>query len=113
MFTELFLFEIKYRLRHISTYVYFAIWFFMTLFAVSAEGFGPIGAGKIFRNGPFALYQYCGQLTGFGIIIISAIFGTSILRDFSATPISSFSPSPFRSWLIWEDVGLALLWLRS
>ena len=82
MLLDLFLFEIKHRLRHVSTYVYFALWFFMMFFSVSASNFGPIGTGRILRNGPFALTLYYSQLTSFGIIIISAIFGTSILRDF-------------------------------
>ncbi|MBV9266964.1 MAG: hypothetical protein JO061_12415 [Acidobacteriaceae bacterium] len=99
MFWEIFLFEIKYRLRHVSTYVYFAIWFVMTLLSVSANDFGPIGVGRVLRNGPFALTEYYLQLTSFGIIIISAIFGTSILRDFQrdtyqlifTKPISKFA----------------------
>src|SRR5260370_3584036 len=41
-----------------------------------------MGAGKVILNGPFALAIYCVQLTSFGTVIISAIFGTSILRDF-------------------------------
>jgi hypothetical protein len=82
MFLHFLWFEIKFRLRAISTYVYFGIWFLMTLFAVSATDFGPIGAGKVLLNGPFALAIYCVQLTSFGTVIISAIFGTSILRDF-------------------------------
>ncbi|HEY6389911.1 MAG TPA: hypothetical protein VIX89_01465 [Bryobacteraceae bacterium] len=82
MFLHFLWFEIKFRLRAISTYVYFAIWFLMTLFAVSATDFGPIGAGKVLLNGPFALAIFCVQLTSFGTVIISALFGTSILRDF-------------------------------
>jgi ABC-2 type transport system permease protein len=99
MFVEMFLFEIKYRLRHISTYVYFAIWFLMTFFSVSANGFGPIGVGHVLLNGPYAITQYYGQLTSFGIVVISAIFGTAILRDFQrdtyqlifTKPISRFA----------------------
>jgi hypothetical protein len=82
MFWNFFLFEINYRLHRVSTYVYFAIWFLMALFSVSAEDFGPIGTGKVLLNGPFALSVIFCQLTAFGTIIISAVFGTSILRDF-------------------------------
>jgi hypothetical protein len=99
MFLHFFWFEIKYRLRRVSTYVYFAIWFFMTFFAVTATNFGPIGAGRVFTNGPFALAAYCTQLTAFGAIVISALFGPSILRDFQQNtyqlvftkPISKFA----------------------
>jgi hypothetical protein len=33
-------------------------------------------------NGPYALLLNFGQLTGFGAILIAAIFGPAILRDF-------------------------------
>src|SRR5271154_7183723 len=82
MFLDFFLFELKLRLKSISTYVYFAIWFLMAFFSVAAQDFGPIGAGKVLLNGPYATLQYFVQLSAFGMIVMSAIFGTSILRDF-------------------------------
>jgi ABC-type transport system involved in multi-copper enzyme maturation permease subunit len=51
---------------------------------VASESFGPIGNsnGKVLLNGPYAnTYNDVGAAI-FGIIIIAAIFGTSILRDF-------------------------------
>ena len=82
MFFNFVKFEIKYRFRQISTYVYFLLWFLMMFFTVSARNFGPVGNGKVMLNGPYALATYDVQLTAFGVFIISAIFGTSILRDF-------------------------------
>jgi hypothetical protein len=82
MFLHFLAFEIKYRLARVSTYVYFAIWFFMTFFAVAATNFGPVGTGKVYLNGPFAISMYCVQLTMFGTFVISALFGTAALRDF-------------------------------
>ena len=98
MFLHFLSFEIKYRLHRVSTYVYFLIWFFLTFFAVSATNFGPIGAGAVLLNGPYALATFLVQLTTFGTLIISALFGTSILRDFQQNtyqliftkPISKF-----------------------
>ena len=49
---------------------------------MAATNFGPIGTGKVYLNGPFALTTYFGQLTMFGTFVISAIFGTAALRDF-------------------------------
>ncbi len=54
----------------------------MMFFSVSVEDFGPVGPGKVLLNGPYALLQNFGQLTGFGSILIAAIFGPAILRDF-------------------------------
>src|SRR6516165_3819536 len=82
MFTSHFLFELKLRLRSLSTYVYFLIFFLLAFFEVSVHDFGPVGTGKVFLNGPYALTLCYVQLSGFGAILIAAIFGPSILRDF-------------------------------
>jgi hypothetical protein len=82
MFLHLFLFEITYRLRRVSTYVYFLIWFVIALFATSVSNYGPAGTGKVLQNGPWALSRIFTDLTAFGTVVISALFGTSMLRDF-------------------------------
>src|ERR1700758_3196526 len=82
MFLDFLLFELKLRIKSISTYVYFALWFLLAFLSVAAEDFGPVGAGKVLLNGPFATLQIFTVLSVFGIIVMSAIFGTSILRDF-------------------------------
>ena len=82
LFWEFFLFELKFRLKSLSTYVYFALWFVLSFLAIAAEDFISTGNGKQLLNGPFSntiLYIF---FTLFGTIIIAAIFGTSILRDF-------------------------------
>jgi len=99
MFASHFLFELKLRLRSLSTYVYFLIFFLLTFFEVSVHDFGPIGTGKVLLNGPYALTLCYMQLSGFGAILIAAIFGPSILRDFHldtyqllfTKPISKFA----------------------
>ena len=98
MFGTFFWFELKLRFRSVSTYVFFLIPFLMMFFAVSVEDFGPIGGGKVFYNGPYALLLTFAQLTAFGVILIAAIFGPTILRDFQrdtyglvfTKPISKF-----------------------
>src|ERR1700685_4406876 len=99
MFWEFFLFELKFRLKGISTYAYFVLWFGMSFLSVAAEDFGPVGNGKVLLNGPWAINAVYMNLTLFGIIVIAAIFGTSILRDFQrdtyqilfTKPISKFA----------------------
>ena len=56
MFLDFFLFELKLRIKSISTYVYFAMWFLFAFFSVAAQDFGPIGAGKVLLNGPYATH---------------------------------------------------------
>jgi ABC-2 type transport system permease protein len=82
LFWEFFSFEIKFRLKSLSTYVYFLLWFFISFLSVAAEDWGPVGNGKQLLNGPFSTITIYSQLTFFGSIVIAAIFGTSILRDF-------------------------------
>lgn len=84
LFWEFFRFEIRFRLKSVSTYVYFAIWFFFSFFCIASENFGPIasGNGKVLLNGPFANVYNDTFACFFGLIVIAAIFGTSILRDF-------------------------------
>ena len=82
LFWEFFFFELKFRLKSLSTYVYFALWFLLSFLAIAAEDFISTGNGKQLLNGPFSntiLYTF---FTVFGTIIIAAIFGTSVLRDF-------------------------------
>ncbi len=76
MFWEFFSFELKFRFKSISLYVYFAIWLVFNSLNVASENFGPIGFnnGKVLLNGPFAnIYNDIG-MAFFGIIIIAAIF---------------------------------------
>ncbi|HEX4595612.1 MAG TPA: M1 family aminopeptidase, partial [Bryobacteraceae bacterium] len=80
---------------------YFALWFTFGFLSVASENFGPIGSrnGKLLLNSPFAnAFNDIGAAL-FGIIVIAAIFGTSILRDFQrdtyqilfTKPISKFA----------------------
>src|SRR5277367_4584265 len=99
LFWEFFTFEIKFRVKSVSSYVYFLLWFALNFTSVAAQDFGPVGNGKVLLNGPWAISFYCIEAAIFGIIIIAAIFGTAILRDFQrdtyqllfTKPISKFA----------------------
>jgi hypothetical protein len=82
LFWEFFSFEVKFRLKSLSTYVYFALWFFLSFLSIAAEDFISVGNGKQLLNGPYSTILLYELLTFFGSIVIAAIFGTSILRDF-------------------------------
>jgi ABC-2 type transport system permease protein len=84
MFWEFFSFELRLRRKSVSTYIYFFLWFVFAFLCVASESFGPIGSsnGKVLLNGPYATSVYQTGISVFGIIIVAAIFGTSILRDF-------------------------------
>jgi ABC-2 type transport system permease protein len=82
MFWEFFSFELKFRLKSVSTYVYFALWFFLSFLSIAAEDFVNVGNDKVLLNGPYSSDILYILFTFFGVIVIAAIFGTSILRDF-------------------------------
>jgi len=101
MFWEFFAFELRFRFKSISTYVYFLIWLAFSFLCVASESFGPVSNanGKVLLNGPWAIslnFIYCSL---FGLLIMAAIFGTSALRDFQrdtyqilfTKPISKFA----------------------
>ncbi|HUB32371.1 MAG TPA: M1 family aminopeptidase [Bryobacteraceae bacterium] len=101
MFLEFFSFEMRFRIKSISTYVYFLAWLAFSFLCVASESFGPVGNsnGKVLLNGPYAnSYNDFGSCL-FGLIIVAAIFGTSILRDFQrdtyqilfTKPVSKFA----------------------
>ena len=101
LFWEFFTFELKFRFKSLSTYVYFVLWLAFSFLCVASESFGPIGNGngKVLLNGPYANTFNDMFAAFFGIIVIAAIFGTSILRDFQrdtyqilfTQPISKFA----------------------
>ena len=96
MFWEFFTFELKFRFKSLSTYIYFAVWFAFSFLTIASEGFGPVGStnGKVLLNGPYAnIFNDIG-ISFFGIIIIAAIFGTSVLRDFQRDTIQILFTKP-------------------
>ncbi len=96
MFREFFLFELRLRGKSPSTYVYFLIWFAWAFFSVASESFGPIGNsnGKVLLNGPYANSLNDMFACLFGVIVIAAIFGTSILRDFQRDTVQILFTKP-------------------
>ena len=81
MFLDFLFFEIKLRLKSVSTYCFFGLWL---LVAFLFEGFSnyTMPPGKMLVNGPFITQLFDFQFSFFGVIVMAAIFGTSILRDF-------------------------------
>jgi ABC-2 type transport system permease protein len=81
-FLEFLKFELKFRAKSFSTYVYFALFFFLSFFCIAAEDFLNTGNEKVLLNGPTATSIIYIIFCLFGSIVMAAIFGTSVLRDF-------------------------------
>jgi hypothetical protein len=101
MFWEFFTFELRFRAKSLSTYVYFLLWLAFSFLCVASENFGPVANsnGKVLLNGPYAITLNDQFSCLFGLIVIAAIFGTAILRDFQrdtyqilfTKPVSKFA----------------------
>ncbi len=98
MFWRFFWFELKLRFRSASTYLFFLIPLAMMFFSVSVQDFGFIGPGKVLINGPYALLFAYTQLTTFGAILIAAIFGPAILRDFQQDTYALIFTKPIKKF---------------
>ena len=97
MFLEFFSFELRFRIKSLSTYIYFGLWVAYSFFCVASESFGPVANanGKVLLNGPYANSLNDAFAMLFGIIVIAAIFGTSILRDFQRDTHQILFSKPF------------------
>ena len=93
-------FEFRTRLRLLSSWVYFAIFF--ALSALWMAGAGGLlkeanisfGSGKIFVNSPFAIAQTISILGMFGLTVMAAIMGRAVQQDFEHRMQSFFFSAP-------------------
>ncbi|WP_223650429.1 ABC transporter permease/M1 family aminopeptidase [Hymenobacter psoromatis] len=83
MFRNVFTFELRYRLRQPSTYIYFGILFLIgfLFLAVEETFFGPSTGGKVFKNAPDTLANFHLGGSFLALFITAAIMGTPIYRD--------------------------------
>ena len=88
MLIHIFAFELEQRLRRISTYVYFVVFFALGLlfalmsggaFAEASVDFGT--GGKVLVNSPYALNSIITYICFFGIVITAAIAGQATYQD--------------------------------
>ncbi len=83
MFRDVFLFELRYRFRQPSTYIYFGILFLIgfIFLAVEETFFGPSTGGKVFKNAPDTLANFHLGGSMLAMFITASIVGTPIYRD--------------------------------
>ena len=93
-------FEFRSRLKLISTWVYFLVFFAVALLWMAAAGglfkdaAVSFGSGKVAINSPFALMQTVGVLGMLGVIVMSAIMGRAVQQDFEHRMQSFFFTAP-------------------
>ncbi|MBB6050304.1 ABC transporter permease/M1 family aminopeptidase [Armatimonas rosea] len=80
-----YLFELRFRLRQVSTYLFFLVLFLLTFLFVTTDAVKIGGGdGQVKVNAPIVLSQIVGIMGAFGAVIASALVGTAIYRDFEA-----------------------------
>src|SRR5262249_23211094 len=96
MFAQIFLFEMRYRLRRPAFYIYFIV---VLGFSALAMAQGDIGAGeKEVLNSPHLVAGFAATMSMFLLLVSSAIMGTPLYRDlehntkeyYLAYPITKF-----------------------
>jgi ABC-2 type transport system permease protein len=94
-------FDLRQKMRSMSTYVYFGLFFCFALLLVALEGgvfpgTSSDATGKVHINSPFSLMQSMYGLGLFAIVIIAAMMGRAVQQDtehniwhfFYSSPIS-------------------------
>jgi len=103
MFKEIFLFEINYRLKKLSTYIYGIIFFLLGyvivggatgLFSSVNVSFGIGNADKMVYNSPIFNHMIISIITLMGIFIVAALLGNTINRDFEHKTFALFFTKP-------------------
>ena len=81
-------FELRTRLKRLSTWVYFVAFFALALLWTAAAG-GAIananiifGSGKVWINSPYAISQTIAFLGMFALTVVAALAGLAVQQDF-------------------------------
>jgi ABC-2 type transport system permease protein len=79
MFFQIFLFELKYRMKRPATWLYFLVFFLIGFLTVST-GSSP-ASEKVMHNSPWVLAEGNILFSMFAMLICSAIMGVPLYRD--------------------------------
>src|ERR1700680_53270 len=94
-------FEVRQRLRRISTYIYFLVLAGLGFLFVNLAGGAIAGGGvdfgtggKVMLNSPYALNQIIGYMSFFGVIITAALAGQATFQDVDSGSTAFFYTAP-------------------
>ena len=125
MIAKIALFEIRKKLKQLSTYIYFAVFFSISALAILSAGgvfqqdgvvVGSSG-GKVKINAPGVLFILISIIHHFGVIITAAVMGQAVYQDFHHRTFAIFFTSPIHKlqYLIGRFLGsfMTLLFIFS
>ncbi|PTL79936.1 M1 family aminopeptidase [Vitiosangium sp. GDMCC 1.1324] len=94
------LFELRQRLKMLSTWVYFGVFFALACLAMNVAGgafksvmVGGTG-GKVFANSPYTLTSILSLLGFAGVIITGGVMGQAVYQDFAHGTHALFFTAP-------------------
>jgi ABC-type transport system involved in multi-copper enzyme maturation permease subunit len=101
MIATIALFELRQRLKMLSTYVYFAMFFSLAMLWMAAAGGFFSGSSvsfgnKVFINAPFAIAETVTILGYLGIVIVAAMMGRAVQQDFEYDMHHFFFSAPIQ-----------------
>ena len=119
MFTEIFLFEIKYRLRKLDTYLFFL--FFFIANAINFAVGSSLRNDYTFVNSPAILADAYAGTSVFMMVVCGAIMSSSLYRDIEFNVYESYISLPISrngyfwgrflgSFLFVVVIGSSLIW---
>ena len=104
MLIKILSFELKYRLKKPSTFIYFILLLFLGFMAIyrGSHGSGILriivtaGVGNVNANAPFALYYLITTISSFAILITIGFFGKAAFRDYQENCHELYFSYPIR-----------------
>jgi len=97
-------FELRTRLKRLSTWVYFVVFLALAMLWTAAAGgvFANanivFGSGKVWINSPYAIAQTVAVLGMAGSTVIAAMFGRAVQQDFEYRTEHFFFAAPIAKW---------------
>jgi ABC-type transport system involved in multi-copper enzyme maturation permease subunit len=95
------LFELRQRLKLLSTWVYFGVFFVLACLAMNAAGgafksvmLGGSSGGKVLANSPFTLINLLTLLGFSGVIVTGGVMGQAVYQDFAHGTHALFFTAP-------------------
>ncbi len=81
MFIQIFLFELYYRLRRPTTWIYFILLLVIMFGTIAIDGITFAG-NTIYKNSPMSIALAFSFASAFGMLVTSAMFSVTIQRDY-------------------------------
>jgi ABC-2 type transport system permease protein len=107
MFYEIYKFELRSRMKRLSTYIFFGVFFLITFLLIAALG-GAMkgvsvsvsegGKGNVFANAPYVLHILISVIGLFGVMNVAGIMGNAAYRDFEQKTFSLYFSYPIKKY---------------